>query len=176
MAAHIRQASDKPYQFVKKQMREKKAKTSFMSQSIKMFGTDETTEFNHKWSALSMYLGGADTVSKPTNTLTLVYRKRSEVNVIAIQTVSALVTFFLAMLVYPDVQIKAREELDRVIGNERLPVSSDLKQLPYIEAIMKETQRWHPLLPMGVPHASTKEDIYRGYRIPKGAILMPNIW
>lgn len=80
------------------------------------------------------------------------------------------------MLVYPDVQKKAQEEIDRVIGSESLPVSSDLARLPYLEAIMKETHRWHPIIPMGIPHASTEEDTYRGYRIPKGAMLLPNIW
>lgn len=85
-------------------------------------------------------------------------------------------TFFLAITVFPEVQKKAQEELDRVIGNDRLPVSADRDTLPYIMAVMKETHRWHPIAPMGLPHTSTAEDIYKGYRIPKGAILMPNTW
>lgn len=85
-------------------------------------------------------------------------------------------TFFLAMTVFPEVQKKAQEELDRVIGSSRLPVSADRAKLPYIEAIMKETHRWHPVLPMGLPHASIEEDVCRGYRIPKGAVLLPNNW
>lgn len=80
------------------------------------------------------------------------------------------------MLLYPDVLKKAQEELDRVIGSDRLPVSADFSNLPYIEAIMKETHRWHPIIPMGIPHTSTEEDVCRGYRIPKGAMLLPNIW
>lgn len=85
-------------------------------------------------------------------------------------------TFFLAMSVFPEVQKKAREEVDRVIGSHRLPVSADRDNLPYIMAIMKETHRWHPVAPMGLPHSSTAEDTYKGYRIPKGALLFPNAW
>jgi cytochrome P450 len=85
-------------------------------------------------------------------------------------------TFFLAMTVFPEVQKKAQEELDRVVGPNRLPVSSDRDSLPYIMAIMKETHRWHPVTPMGLPHTSTSEDVYSGFRIPKGSILMPNTW
>jgi len=85
-------------------------------------------------------------------------------------------TFFLAISVFPEVQVKAREELDRVIGTQRLPISADRDDLPYIMAVMKETHRWHPVAPMGLPHASSAEDTYRDYRIPKGAVMLPNTW
>lgn len=85
-------------------------------------------------------------------------------------------TFFLAMSIFPEVQKKAEEELDRVIGSHRLPISTDRDNLPYIMSVMKETHRWHPVAPMGLPHASTAEDTCRGYRIPKGAIMFPNTW
>ncbi|KAF2136512.1 uncharacterized protein K452DRAFT_322394 [Aplosporella prunicola CBS 121167] len=152
MTLHLKQTVDQPYQFVKQRMNEKKHKTSFLSQAIESIGGDAGMEFFHKWTALAMYLGGADT------------------------TVSSLMTFFLAMTLYPDVQKKAQEELDRVVGSSRLPVSADCANLPYIEAIMKETHRWHPVVPMGIPHSSTQEDVCRGYRIPKGAALLPNTW
>lgn len=151
MAAQLQQTTEQPYQFVKQQMREQKHKVSFLSQAIEDIPSPEMERL-HKWSASSMYLGGADT------------------------TVSSLMTFFLAMTLFPEVQIKAQEELDRVIGGSRLPVSADRERLPYIEAIMKETHRWHPVAPMALPHASTKEDVIRGYRIPKGALLLPNNW
>lgn len=85
-------------------------------------------------------------------------------------------TFFLAICVFPEVQKKVKEEIDSVIGSSRLPVSADRDKLPYVMAVMKETHRWHPIGPMGLPHASTAEDTYRGYRIPKGAIMIPNTW
>lgn len=85
-------------------------------------------------------------------------------------------TFFLAMALFPGVQKKAQEEIDRVIGNNRLPVSSDKDSLPYIWATVKETHRWYPVVPMAIPHCASEDDTIRGYRIPKGSILIPNTW
>ncbi|OAG01121.1 cytochrome P450 [Paraphaeosphaeria sporulosa] len=152
MAKILSDCVEKPYAFVKKQMREGRAKTSFLSQVIETEGADERMERIHKWAALSMFAAGADT------------------------TVSSLMTFFLAMTLYPDVQKKAQEELDRVVGPDRLPVAADNDSLPYIHAIMLETHRWHPVVPMGFPHTSDAEDVCMGYRIPKGAMLLPNTW
>lgn len=152
MNAQLTRTAGLPYNFVKQQVDQKKHKTSYLSQAIESIGTDAKMEFVHKWTALSLFTGGADT------------------------TVSSLMTFFLAMTVFPEVQKRAQEELDRVIGSGRLPVSADKERLPYIEAVVKETHRWHPVLPMGLAHASDQEDLFRGYRIPKGALLMPNNW
>ena len=56
------------------------------------------------------------------------------------QSISVLETFFLAMLHYPDVYRKAQEEIDRVIGNERLPDFTDRYSLPYLEALVTSNQ------------------------------------
>lgn len=85
-----------------------------------------------------------------------------------VQTVSALVTFFNAMVSSPEVQRKAQEEIDRVIGTDRLPEYEDRKSLPYVEAIYREVVRWRPVSPLGIPHAATIDDVYKGYFIPKG--------
>jgi cytochrome P450 len=53
-------------------------------------------------------------------------------------TPAALAGFVLAMVLYPDVQKKAQEELDRVVGSDRLPLFSDRPSLPYMEALAKE--------------------------------------
>ena len=79
-------------------------------------------------------------------------------------------------MVFPEVQQKAQEEIDRVVGQDRLPTFKDRKDLPYIEATVKEVLRWHPVGPMAIPHTSTEDDICEGYLIPKGAMLLPNIW
>ncbi|KAF5231552.1 hypothetical protein FANTH_13355 [Fusarium anthophilum] len=71
---------------------------------------------------------------------------------------------------------KAQEEIDGVIGNERLPDCLDRPSLPFVNAIVKEVLRWHPIVPMGLPHTSTVDDVFEGYFIPKDAIIMPNIW
>ena len=80
------------------------------------------------------------------------------------------------MSLSPDVVRKAQEEIDRVIGNGRLPTSMDRPNLPYIEAVVKEVLRWHPVAPMGLPHTSTTEDVVGGYLIPKGSMVIANIW
>lgn len=62
MAETLRRCVDQPYAFVKQQMREKRHQTSFLSQAIEDIGTDAEMEFVHKWSAASLFTGGADTV------------------------------------------------------------------------------------------------------------------
>ncbi|CEL03747.1 Putative Cytochrome P450 [Aspergillus calidoustus] len=92
-------------------------------------------------------------------------------------TSSTLYAFVQAMLLFPDVQRKAQEEIDRVIGPDRLPVMDDLQDLQYIRACMKESLRWMPTTILGaVPHAVTQDDEYMGYFIPKGAGVMNNVW
>ena len=58
--------------------------------------------------------------------------------------------FFLAMALHPEVQRKAQEQLDNVIGTDRLPDLDDITALPYVEAIVKELFRWHPVTPLGM--------------------------
>ena len=92
-------------------------------------------------------------------------------------TASTMVGFIQAMACFPRVQKKAQEEIDRVIGSDRLPTMADEPQLPYIRAMIKESLRWMPTTITGaVPHATTKEDEYMGYTIPKGASVMLNVW
>ena len=50
----------------------------------------------------------------------------------------------------PEIQEKAREEIYRVIGTDRLPTLADRSRLPYVTAVMKETLRWHPPAPQGL--------------------------
>lgn len=80
------------------------------------------------------------------------------------------------MLVNPDAQRRAQEEIDQLTGGSRLPIASDRSSLPFVDAIVKETLRWGPVGPMNLPHTSTEDDIWNGYLIPKNAIIMANIW
>ena len=67
------------------------------------------------------------------------------------QTVSAVLTFILAMTLYPEVQRKAQAEVDQIVGNSRLPDFSDEAALPYVQAVLKEALCWHPVTPLGGP-------------------------
>lgn len=53
------------------------------------------------------------------------------------------------MVLHPEVQAKAQEEIDRVVGTERFPDFGDRPNLPYVEAIYLETYRWRPVVPSG---------------------------
>lgn len=89
---------------------------------------------------------------------------------------STLSTFVLAMVKYPEVQAKAQRELDSVLGPNQLPSFADKESLPYLKAIVEECLRWEVLLPFSIPHLSTQEDIYNGYYIPAGTLVLPNTW
>jgi len=74
-----------------------------------------------------------------------------------------------AALLQPDWVVRAREHLDRVCGDAgRLPTFEDKPQLPYITAAVKESLRWYPFGPIGVPHMLTTDDEYEGYKFPAG--------
>ncbi|KIK66008.1 hypothetical protein GYMLUDRAFT_218798 [Collybiopsis luxurians FD-317 M1] len=91
-------------------------------------------------------------------------------------TASSISSFLLAMAVHTDVQAKGQQEIDRVIGGDRLPTFEDRRSLPYVESIYREIMRLQPAVPLGVQHVSTEDDFYRGYHIPKGCTVIPNIW
>lgn len=61
-----------------------------------------------------------------------------------------MATFYLAMALYPAVFKRAQEEIDRVIGDDRLPSFIDHESLPYISAVLKEVLRWEVILPAGI--------------------------
>lgn len=88
----------------------------------------------------------------------------------------ALSVFFLAMVLFPEVQRKAQEELDKVVGTARLPTVRDQEHLPYIAALQKEIYRWRVTVPGGVPHCATEENEYNGFFIRKGTIILNNLW
>ncbi|KAB2575201.1 Cytochrome P450 monooxygenase yanC [Lasiodiplodia theobromae] len=91
-------------------------------------------------------------------------------------TTTALNNVILACLLYPEVVEKAHEELDRVVGKDRMPTFDDEPNLPYIRGFAKETLRWRATTKVGTCHATTKDDWYKGYFIPKGAVVVLNWW
>ncbi|KAF9463769.1 cytochrome P450 [Collybia nuda] len=142
-----------PFAFTKKQMVAGTARPSFVSENLENEKTMAAEDIaDVKLAASSMYGGGADT------------------------TVSAEYAFFLAMVLNPEVQKKAQAEIDAVIGNERLPSLADRSQLPYIMALVTEVLRWNSVAPTGVPHTAMEDGIISGYLIPKGSIIITNLW
>lgn len=68
------------------------------------------------------------------------------------KTISTTYSFYLAMVLYPEVQRRAQAEIDAVIGPDRLPTLADRDNLPYINALVRETLRWGPSVPLGTPN------------------------
>ena len=64
-------------------------------------------------------------------------------------------------------------ELNSVVGPNRLPDPSDLQSLIYIRAILLETLRWKPIVPLSLFHRVLRDDEYNGYFIPKGTVILP---
>lgn len=92
-------------------------------------------------------------------------------------TSNTLYAFVQAMTLFPEVQKKAQEEIDRVVGEGRMPTMEDEPNMQYVRGCVKETLRWMPTTILGaVPHAVTQDDTYMGYHIPKGAGVMNNVW
>ncbi|KAE8354986.1 cytochrome P450 [Aspergillus coremiiformis] len=149
-----RDFSDIPYTFTKQQMIQGTNEASIVSHYLQENDIKPGSKEEHllKWAAATLYAGAGET------------------------TLATMKSVFIAMAMYPHVQRKAQEEIDRVIGTSRLPGHKDRGNLPYIDALVKEALRWHTIVPMGITHMAIEDDICEGYHIPKGAAILPNIW
>ncbi|KAF2819440.1 cytochrome P450 [Ophiobolus disseminans] len=94
-----------------------------------------------------------------------------------VETTASVMQWFTALIPsYPDVQRKAQDELDRVVGRGRLPTVADEANLPYVHAIIKEVERCFNPIWLGTPHATSQDFEYEGKLIPKGATVVLNTW
>ncbi|KAJ7761536.1 cytochrome P450 [Mycena maculata] len=144
-----------PLDFVKQNLREGVGANSIVAtllEANQARGSSEQQEKTIREVAATAYAAGSDT------------------------TVSSLGTFFFAMATHPEIQKRAQDEIDGVIGPHRLPEFEDRPSLPFVEALYREVMRWHPVLPLGVAHAAIEDDVYEGYFIPGGATVISNIW
>lgn len=91
-------------------------------------------------------------------------------------TTMTLQVFTLAAVLHQDKVRVLQDEIDRVVGRDRLPTFEDTEKMPYLAAFVKEVHRWRPVLPGGVPHAVTADDEYMGYQIPKGTTVIAGHW
>ncbi|KAF9447305.1 putative CyP450 monooxygenase [Macrolepiota fuliginosa MF-IS2] len=91
-------------------------------------------------------------------------------------SVASNLIFLLALVLYPEAQQKAQDEIDAVVGRDRLPDFRDQPNLPYVNALCKEVMRWQNVTPLAVAHAATEDDVYKGYFIPGGSVVIANAW
>lgn len=80
------------------------------------------------------------------------------------------------LLKHPEQLKKAQDELDTVVGRQRLVDESDIPSLPYLRAIVKETFRLHPVTPLLIPRESSEACELGGFHIPSGSQIFVNIW
>ena len=81
----------------------------------------------------------------------------------------------VAAILFPSQAKEVQAEIDRVVGKDRLPTFQDQPALPYVNAWIKELERWSPVLPLAVPHSVTRDDDFEDGQIPKGATVYANI-
>ena len=86
-------------------------------------------------------------------------------------TSTALNWSILYMVRNPDIQEKVHKEINSVLGKDRLPCYEDRLSLPFVEATLHEVQRIAAIVPIAIPHYTTKDIDVSGFRIPKGIIL-----
>ncbi|RVX72874.1 hypothetical protein B0A52_03227 [Exophiala mesophila] len=92
-------------------------------------------------------------------------------------TSNTLAGLIKAMMLFPEVQKRCHDELDRIVGSDRLPTIEDFESLPYIRQTAKEALRWIPTAISGaIPHAALADDVIDGYVIPKGATVVLAVW
>jgi flavonoid 3'-monooxygenase len=92
-------------------------------------------------------------------------------------TTSTIVEWSLAELIrHPDILKQAQEELDAVVGRDRLVSETDLPRLTFFNAVIKETFRLHPSTPLSLPRMAAEDCEVAGYRVPKGSELLVNVW
>ncbi|KAL4898986.1 cytochrome P450 [Aspergillus multicolor] len=94
----------------------------------------------------------------------------------AISTASLIRLFIATAVRNPGATQRVREEIDRVVGTDRLPCLDDQEKLPLLHAFFNEMTRWKAAFPLSLPYTGLEDGEYSGYRIPKDALVIANQW
>lgn len=92
-----------------------------------------------------------------------------------VSTSITLTWALLLMILHPDVQRRVQQEIDEVIGREQLPEMGDQTRMPFTVAVIHEVQRFGDIVPLGVPHMTSRDTEVQGFLIPKGTTLITNL-
>ncbi|MBN3313197.1 CP2U1 protein, partial [Atractosteus spatula] len=91
-------------------------------------------------------------------------------------TTNTVLWSLLYMSLHPHIQEKVQAEIDLVVGPDRVPSVTDKPSLPFTEATIMEVQRMTVVVPLSIPHMASENTSFRGYTIPKGTVIVPNLW
>uniref|UniRef100_A0A8C8IBI1 Uncharacterized protein n=1 Tax=Oncorhynchus tshawytscha TaxID=74940 RepID=A0A8C8IBI1_ONCTS len=87
------------------------------------------------------------------------------------ETTSTTLRYALIVLIkFPNIQVHMQQEIDTVIGRQRIPQMEDRKSLPFTDAVIHEVQRFLDIVPFNIPYYATKNISFRGYNIPQGTM------
>uniref|UniRef100_A0A8D2Q8L8 Cytochrome P450 family 2 subfamily W member 1 n=1 Tax=Varanus komodoensis TaxID=61221 RepID=A0A8D2Q8L8_VARKO len=89
-------------------------------------------------------------------------------------TATTLQWAILLMMKYPDIQRKVQEEIQGVLGSERLPTAEDRRRMPFANAVAHEVQRFASIV-LQFPRRTAVDTHFRGYFIPKGTTVIPSL-
>ncbi|KAM9294434.1 cytochrome P450 1B1-like [Gastrophryne carolinensis] len=89
---------------------------------------------------------------------------------------TALTWIILFLIKYPHMQQKLQEEIDRVVGQDRLPSAEDKALLPSVQAFIYEVLRFSSFVPLTIPHSTTSDVTIDGFYIPKNTVVFVNQW
>lgn len=92
-----------------------------------------------------------------------------------VTTSTTLAWALLLMILHPDVQRRVQQEIDEVIGQARPAEMADQARMPYTMAVIHEVQRFGDIVPLGVPHMTSRDIEVQGFLIPKGTTLITNL-
>ncbi|XP_034967472.2 cytochrome P450 2U1 [Zootoca vivipara] len=91
-------------------------------------------------------------------------------------TSNTLLWSLLYMSLHPQEQKKVQEEIELVIGRNRPPTLADKARMPFTEATIMEVQRMTVVVPLSIPRMASETTVLQGYTIPKGSVIIPNLW
>ncbi|XP_067153122.1 cytochrome P450 2U1 [Apteryx mantelli] len=91
-------------------------------------------------------------------------------------TSNTLLWCLLYMSLYPEVQEKVHAEIEAVLGRDKVPSLAHKAQMPFTEATIMEVQRMTAVVPLSIPRMASETAVLQGYTIPKGSVIVPNLW
>ncbi|XP_071695939.1 flavonoid 3'-monooxygenase-like [Rutidosis leptorrhynchoides] len=151
---------------------------SFLSSILEEHKRDNHNGSGHS-DLLSTLISLKDDVDEEGEKISDVQIKALLLNLFAagIPTTTSTVEWVIAELIrHPQLMKQAREEIDTIVGKDRLVTDLDLKRLTFLQAIVKETFRLHPPSPLSLPRIASESCEVNGFYIPKGCTLLVDVW